>query len=220
MGFLKAPPATMTPEELAGWHPRLFHVTEPGAWASIRRLGLLSTSRLLDLFEVDGAVRQMLETRRRPEAVRLSHSSHGDIVLNDNLPLSEAALAACLDDGLGPADWLRMLNARVFFWADENGLSRLLGAKANRGRARDVLVVDTLSLAQGHGDRMELCPINSGATLRRPARRGLSTFSPLAAHAYDDWRRLRGKRDRILEVVVRGGVTDIERHVLEVRTAS
>lgn len=210
----------MTPDELAARHPRLFHVTEPGAWASIRRFGLLSTSRLLDLFELDVGARRVLETHRRPEAVGLSHPSHGDIVLNDNLPLSEAALASCLDDGLKPADWLRMLNARVFFWADEDGLSRLLGAKANRGRSRDVLVVDTLSLARTHADRMELCPINSGATLRKPARRGLSTFTPLAANAYDDWRRLRGKRDRILEVVVRGGVTDIERHVLEVRTGS
>ena len=219
MGLLEAPP-TMTPEELAVRHPRLFHVTEPGAWPSIRRLGLLSTSGLLDLFEVDPAARRALETRRRPEAVGLSHPSHGDIVLNDNLPLSEAALASCLDDGLKPADWLRMLNARVFFWADEDGLGRLLGAKVNRGRSRDVLMVDTLSLAQVHADRMELCPINSGATLRKPARRGLSTFTPLAAHAYEEWRRLRGKRDRILEVVVRGGVTDIERHVLEVRTGS
>ena len=208
----------MTPDELAARHPRLFHVTEPGAWPSIRRLGLLSTSRLLDLFEVGAGARQALETQRRPGAVRLNHPSHGAIVLNDNLPLSETALAGCLDDGLKPVDWLRMLNARVFFWADEDGLGRLLGAKANRGRARDVIVVDTLGLARAHADRMELCPINSGATLRRPARRGLSTFSPLAAHAYDDWRRLRGQRDRILEVVVRGGVADIERHVLEVRT--
>lgn len=208
----------MTPEELSARHPRLFHVTEPGAWPSIRQLGLLSTRRLLDLFEVDGDRSTALARRRRPEAVPLVHPRHGGAVLNDNLPLSEKALAGCLDDGLTPADWLEKLNERVFFWADGDGLDRLLGARMNRGRRREVIVADTLSLARAHADRIELSPINSGSTLRRPARRGLSTFSPLAAHSYGDWRKLRGKRDRIVEVTVRGGVPDIARHVLEIRT--
>lgn len=208
----------MTPEDLSARHPRLFHVTEPDAWPSVRRLGLLSTSRLLDLFELPGGQRTALETRRRPAAVPISHPRHGTAILNDNLPLTERGLASCLDDGLAPADWLKMLNDRVFFWADADGLDRLLAARANRGRTRAVLVVDTLGLARAHADRMELCPINSGATLRRPARRGLSTFSPLAAHSYEHWRRLRGRLDRIREVVVRGGVPDIDRHVVEVRT--
>ena len=208
----------MTPEDLSTRHPRLFHVTEPGASASIRRFGLLSTSRLLDLFDLSGNERAALELKRRPAAVPLCHPRYGQAVLNDNLPLSERGLASCLDDGLIPADWLKMLNARVFFWADADGLDRLLTARVNRDRPREVIVVDTLGLARAHADRMELCPINSGATLRRPARRGLATFSPLAAHSYDQWRRLRGRLDRIREVVVRGGVPDIDRYVLEVWT--
>ena len=208
----------MTPEDLSARHPRLFHVTEPGAAASIRRLGLLSTSRLLDMFELPETERAALELQRRPRAVPLHHPRYGRAVLNDNLPLSERGLASCLDDGLTPTDWLRMLNDRVFFWADAEGLARLLTARVNRDRAREVLVLDTLGLARAHADQVELCAINSGATLRRPARRGLATFSPLATYSYDQWRRLRGRLDRIREVVVRGGVPDIDRYVLEVRT--
>jgi hypothetical protein len=161
--------------------------------------------------------RTALTERRRPAEVALDHPRHGRVVLNDNLPLSEAALAGCLDDRLQPRDWLAMLNARVFFWADESGLMRLLAARMNRGRAREVLVVDTLGLATAHAARMEICPINSGSTIRRPARRGLATFTPLGAMGYAEWRRRRGGRDRILEVTVVGGVPDIARHVIERR---
>jgi hypothetical protein len=207
----------MTPGELADRHPRLFHLTTPGAWPSIAAHGLLSTAGLLDLFEVPAERRDALTARRRPGEVPLSHPRHGAAVLNDNLPLSEGALAGCLDDGLSPADWLRLLNGRVFFWADEDGLARLLNARMNRGRTRGVLVFDTLSLVSAHAARVELSPINSGATIRRPARRGLGTFTPLGALSYRDWQRRRGGRDRVVEVAVRGGIPDAARHLLERR---
>lgn len=207
----------MTPEEVAALHPRLFHVTTPGAWPSITARGLLSTCALLDLFGIDGARRTDLTTRRRPVEVPIAYAQYGDAVLNDNLPLSERALAGCLDDGLRPEDWLRRLNERVFFWDDEAGLNRLLSARMNRDRAREVLVFDTLGLVRANADRVEISPINSGATIRRPAHRGLQTFTPLHATGNADWRRQRGGRDRILELVVRGGVPDFDRHLIERR---
>lgn len=207
----------MSPEELAAKHPRLYHVTDPRALPGILRHGLLPTSGLLSLFEVPAADRPAIERRRRPAGVPLSHPTHGDAVITDNLPLSEAALASCLDDGLAPGDWLAMLNERVFFWADEEGLGRLLGARLNRGRDRAVLVLDTLGVARRHGPRMELSAINTGSTIRRPARRGLSTFVPLHRHGYEAWRRLRGGRDRVREVTVVGGVSDVAEHLVEHR---
>ncbi|GJD94859.1 hypothetical protein OCOJLMKI_2066 [Methylobacterium iners] len=134
--------------------------------------------------------------------------------------MTEPALAKCLDDGLSPADWLALLNQRIFFWCDAEGLARLLGARANRSRAVDVLVADTLGLARAYAHRIELSPINTGATLRKPARRGPSTFTPLLELSFEDWSRKRGRRDRILEVTVIGGVPDIARYVKEVRCVS
>ncbi len=208
----------MTPEDLARLHPRLYHVTAPDAWHSIARLGLLPASALLDLFEADPGRRSALVAKPRLVEARLAHPVLGVATLSDNLPLSERALVACLDGGLTPRDWLRLLNERVFFWAGTDGLARLLGARVNRGRPRAVLTVDTLGLARAHAERVEISPINSGSTIRKPARRGPATFTPLMAMDYVDWRRQRGGRDRILEVVVRGGVPDIARHLVSIRT--
>jgi hypothetical protein len=182
----------------------------------MREHGLLSTSRMLDLFEVRGEERNTIEQRRRPAATPIRHPRLGTAVINDQLPMTEAALEKCLDDDLSPRDWLAILNCRVFFWSDEEGLSRLLGARANKARELDVIVVDTLSLARAYADRIEICPINSGATLRKPARRGRSTFTPLCRLEYEDWSRQRGRRDKIREVTVVDGVPDIERFTLEV----
>lgn len=156
----------------------------------------------MDFFEVEAPERKRLTTARRPSAVPLKHPLYGTMILNDNLPLSEKALESCLDDGLTPADWLRTLNSKVFFWADESGLQRLLGAKMNRGRQREVLVFDTLLVAQAHMDTLCLSPINSGATIRKPARRGRTTFTAAKDHSYAEWRRLRGRSDKVVEITV------------------
>ena len=196
----------MTPEDFASRHKHLYHVTDPAALPSILAHGLLPTSALLTLFDVPAAERAAIERRRRPAGVRLHHPRHGTAAITDNLPLSEAALARCLDDGLAPEDWLLLLNVRVFFWCDEASLGRLLGARLNRNRFRLVLVLDARGLLRDHGDRAELAAINTGSTIRKPARRGFATFTPLARYPYEEWRRLRGGLDRVKEVTVVGGV--------------
>lgn len=205
----------MSPEDLAKLHPRLFHVTEPGAWAGIREHGLLSSASLLTLFKAPPDIRDAALRSRRPLPVPITHPVHGCAVLNDNIPLTEKALSMCLDDGLLPEDWLGMLNTRVFFWPDEASVQTFLGARFNRGKRKEVLAFDTLSLARAHSGRMELCPINSGATIRKPARRGLATFTPLAAMSYAQWRAQRGGRDTIREVTVRDGIPDIASYLLD-----
>jgi len=207
----------MTPEDLARRHPRLFHVTAPGAWPSIAAHGLLPAASRLEVFEVPAAQRAALTVRCRPAKVALDHPRRGRAVLSDKMPPSEAALAGSRDGGRHPGEGLAMLNARVFFRADGAGLARLLAARMNRGRAHQGVVVDALRLAAAHAGRMDLCPINSGSTIRRPARRGAATFTPLGAMGYAELRRRRGGRDRILEVAVVGGVPDIARHVIERR---
>ena len=207
----------MSPEELSARHPKLFHVTLPAMTGSIRRHGLLSTSRLLDLFEMQGAARERLERCRRPGPATLKHPDHGEVILNDQTPMSETALAGCLDDGLSPADWFQMLNKRVFFWGDERRVARLVGARANRERAIEVMVIDTQPLARTYARHIELSPINSGATIRKPARRGLQTFTPLLALSYGSWVRRRGGQDKIVEITVLDGVPDIANYIVDLR---
>lgn len=205
----------MTPEDLAALHPRLFHITTPGALPGILQHGLLPTSALLDLYAVPHPGRDAIEASRRPGSITLHHPVHGAATITDNLPLHVRALEACLDDGLQPVDWFRILNARVFLWATEQGLARLLNARLNRTRPRTVLVFDTFGVARACAGRVEISAINSGATIRRPARRGLETFTPLARHSYPEWRRLRGRSDRILEVTVVGGIPAPALHLVD-----
>ena len=207
----------MSPEALAARHPRLYHLTLAAAVPGILRYGLLSTASLLDLYEIPAADRLSIEGARRPARIEIHHCVHGTATITDNSPLVLASLATCLDDGLTPTDWLRLLNARAFLWANERGLQTLANAQGNRGRQLAILVIDTLGLAREHQTRIEISAINSGATVRRPPRRGLATFTPLAAYSYADWQKRRGKRDRIREVTVLGGVPDIAKYVQAVR---
>jgi hypothetical protein len=206
----------MSPEELAALHPRLYHTTDAANLAGILRHGLLSTSRLLGLFGTPDAERDAFVRRRRRDRVRLEDGAGRVAVVTDNTPLHEGNLARCLDDGLTPADWCAKLNERVFFWADEGNLHRLLNAAASRQRDRLVLVFDTEGVARAYAEQIELSPINSGSSLRKPARRGHATFTPLLRHGYSEWRRLRQGRgekttlDSIKEVTVLGGIENVE----------
>ena len=209
----------MSPENLAARHPRLYHQTAPEAWPLIQAHGLLPATELVARA---GADLRALTRTRRPEGVRLE-ADIGTVEINDNVPLSERALERCLMDGLSPADWCAMLAARVFFWTEARHLARLQGARTNRGRPRLVLEIDTLSFARAHRDRIELSPINSGSTIRKPARRGLHTFAPMRDFAdYRDWSEQRQRlglkrtRDTVKEVVVPGPVSDVAAHVLAV----
>jgi len=208
----------MTPEDLAKRHPRLFHLTLPYLMPVIEQHGLLSTSTMLDGMGPDDASCAAIERARRPAAVPLDHPTLGPIILNNQTPMTEKALAGCLDDGLTPADWLLTLNRQVFFWCSEHGPASVLCARTNRGRTVAVLEVDTLRLAQAYAAQIEISPINSGATIRKPARRGAATFTPLGALPHAAWSRLRGCRDTIRDMTVLSGVPDVTRYVVERRS--
>src|SRR5206468_3625043 len=120
--------------------------------------------------------RDLCESHRRPRRVVVPQPGHVAATLRDQIPMHEAKLADCLDDGLVPADWYRILNRKVFFWCAERQVEKLLCARAYRDRPHLVLVVDTRRLIDAHRDDVRLAFINTGATLFNPARRGRSTF--------------------------------------------
>jgi hypothetical protein len=205
----------MTPQELAQLHPCLYHVAAEGALGSIWKMGLLPTAELLQKFDVGHQQFQTLTQSRRANAVKITHAKFGDVEINDNVPLTESALSKCLDDNLAPADWLQMLNKRVFFFPEEDSARSLSRARLNLHRKKTVVVVDTLRLAESYAENMEICPINSGSTIRKPARRGLATFSPLLKYSYSEWRGLRGQRDQIKEVIVTCGIPDVKNFAID-----
>jgi hypothetical protein len=198
--------------------PTLYHMAECGSWPSIRLHGLLSTSALLDHWDVKGGQREAIEAVRRPENVVLGHPILGRAVVRDQKPMDDAGLRRCLRDGLTPSDWYRLLNDRVFFWLTRKRLHGLLKAKPYRELEHDVLELDTAALVSAHQTRITLSPINSGATKPFPAARGRDTFLPISDYPYADWRTRRAAGERVVELSVVGGVRDVERFVRRATT--
>ena len=153
----------MNGEQLASRYPVLYHMAEDGSWEGIRRLGLLSTSALLDRFEMEGERRRRIESARRAEMETIEHPEHGRAVIRDNKPMQETVLERCLR-GMTKREWYETLNRRVFFWVDRKRLLKLLGARAYRDRPHLVLELDTEELLRRHAEKVTLSPINSGAT--------------------------------------------------------
>jgi hypothetical protein len=198
----------MRPEEIAEHYPRLFHMANVGSWPSIRLHGLLSTQALVDLYGIDGDLRERILRSRRAESIPLEREGMDRAVVRDQLPLREKTLEKCLTD-MTLEQWLETLNSRVFFWLNEPHLEGLLGARAYRGDAHDVITVDTAALVERDRAKIRLSPINSGSTLYKPTPRGSQTFMPIADYPFIERRRARGN-DAIVELAVEGGVERIE----------
>jgi hypothetical protein len=112
--------------------------------------------------------------------------------------------------------WLSALNERVFFWLHPQRLDQLRHARRNRGRAHDVLVIDTASLLGAHGPRVQLSAINSGSTLYPNApQRGTGTFQPIRDYPYAERLRGRTPQTAVVELAVPGGVRDLAGHVID-----
>jgi len=199
----------MEPDELVSYYPRLYHMAADGSWESIARHGLLSTTSLLDLFEIKGELRTDLESRHRPESVAIDHPRYGRAWIRDQKPMDDAGLRRALEDGLEPEQWYRILNRRVFFWLREERLSRLLNARAYSSRPHTVLTIDTAAVVAAHADAITLSPINSGATKPFPWPRGRSTFLPIRDYPFQERRATRPIAEAVVELAVTPAVPGI-----------
>lgn len=211
-----AVPPVLTPDYLVERWPQLFHMAEAGSWPAIQQHGLLSTTALLDLYEIEGDERDRLESARRPESIAIHHPVHGTSWIRDNKPINEKVLRRTLA-GMTEPEFYRLLNGRVFLWLTETRLHRLRSAPPYRSRPHDVLVVSTERLFAAHGDRVELSPMNSGAV--HPAAdypRGTGTFSRIDEYPWAQ-RRKTAPSEPIVEVTVPYAIPHITDLVVEVR---
>jgi hypothetical protein len=203
-------------DELLADCPTLYHMAEHGSWASIRRHGLLSTSALLDLYEIKGARRVQIEERHRSAGIPLDHPRLPRAIIRDQIPMDDGGLRRCLPESMTPFDWYRLLNKKVFFWFTRERLLRLLNAAAYRDKTHDVVEVDARRLVEAYYDQIWLCPINSGCTKPMPHPRGEDTFRRINDYPYSMWRAKRKKGERVVELAVEHSVPDIPKFVKRV----
>lgn len=203
----------ITQEQFLALYPRLYHMAQAGSWSSIRQHGLLSTSALLDHFEVNGTKREAIEYKHRPECVEITHPVYGRAIIRDQKPMSEKALLKCLV-GTTPREWYGLLNRRVFFWVTEHRVLTLLGARAYKDLDHDVLTIDAGALLKRYTTRIALSPINSGSTVYNPQPRGSDLFRPLDSYPFE-MRRKYGK-NAVAELTIDHSVPDLRDFVIKV----
>lgn len=198
-------------ETLFEMYPKLYHMAEAGTWESIQRRGLLSTSAVLDLFNLKGNQRNAYEVEHRSEMLSVPHRQREQIVLRDQKPMPPGRLRLALTDGTTPEQWYQLINGKVFFWAEHHRLLRLLNAYGRD--EHDVLILDTRSLVTAHLENVWLCHMNSGNTLPIPHHRGVHIFKRI-----QDYPVKRGGKPvkDVVEVLVDRGVPDISEHTLKV----
>lgn len=207
----------ITVEELLERYPVLYHMASHGAWPMIQKHGLLSTERLVTLFEVPEPRRSLLLRTQRRASEPLHHPKHGDAVLRDQKPLSAKNLGRCLTDCDAPT-WYGILNERVFFWLDPKRLLTLMSATEYAGKVHTILEIETAGIVKAHAERIELAHMNTGNTLPFPHPRGRTTFRRLQDYDYERRRRL-ANYSAVVELTVLGGVEDIKKHIIKVEHA-
>jgi len=195
-------------------YPSLFHMAEAGSWRSVREHGLLSTTALLDLFEIDGPKRREIETQWRPTGVPIHHPIHETAVIRDQWPMPPEHLAKGLD-GVSPQQWYEFLNRRTFLWLSEQRLMRMLNASPYRDAAHDVLTLDTRAFVDEYVDRIMVCQINSGFAMPmfgKVTPRSFETFQTI------EQRAAAGRLGGLAELTVEYAAPDAWRFVTSVES--
>ena len=192
----------LVPTRFAPRH--FYHLAEPANWPSIRRHGLLSTERLLDLAKVTENEREAILCQHRPESIVLASG----VIIRDQKPMPPLLLARALPKDVSPCEWYRFLNRFVFLWSNRERVERHLGAC---GRPQILLAFDAPQLLEQLGDTIYLSPINSGNARRRPAPRSTDTFVPYREWIKSGWRAINGESRRRsgppAEILVEGNLT-------------
>jgi hypothetical protein len=204
--------------QLCQRYPVLYHMASFGSWPLIKKHGLLSTSKLVELFEVPEPRRTELLSQQRRRSEPITHPSYGTAILRDQKPLSAKNLTRCLVDCDAPT-WYRLLNERVFFWLDQERLMTLMSAREYSEKQHTVLQVNTASLVERYEKTIELAHMNTGNTRPMPHPRGRLTFRKMDDY---DYQRRRSLPDysAVVELTVLGGVPDISQDLLRVENAA
>ncbi|QQU70316.1 hypothetical protein I6I45_10140 [Pseudomonas fluorescens] len=201
-------------EKLIELYPRIYHMAERGAWDSIRTRGLMSTTAVLDHLAVADGERARYESEHRGQKMDVKSGDPSSIVLRDQKPMPEGRLITALTGGTTPRQWYELINGKVFFWAEEQRLHGLLGARDYRKLEHDVLTLDSSTFIPAYAEAIWLCHMNSGNTWPMPHRRGTEIFCKVVDYPVT---RTGKPKKKVVELVVDYAVPNIADYVLEVR---
>lgn len=196
---------------------RAFHVADAENWSAIQRSGLHSADALIDQAGLSGSDGEPFRAYRS-QGMRLPSGA----LIRDQCPMPPSALTRCLDAGLSPEAWYKLVNSKVFFWLHIERLNRHLAACA--ARPQIVVAIDLHALLIRHGDRAFVTPFNVGNARRRAAPRGHRTFVPLNTWLSTRWESetregcpARARSHPPAEIAIEGSVPDLTDLIVEMR---
>jgi hypothetical protein len=187
-------------------------MAEDGSWPNILKYGLLSTTAILDKWEIVDNERNRLESQLRPKIITLNHKKYGEAKLRDQKAMKPDLLSKCLPKNISIEDWCRYINGKVFFWTNWSDLKIFLSAQSYINKPHVVITLDTIRLVNSYRKKITLSDMNTGSTFPRkgkiePEQRDFSTFKKIAD--FDaPW---------VKELSVDYGIIDIANFVLSVK---
>jgi hypothetical protein len=127
--------------------------------------------------------RARLLTQPRRESCRLIVHDI-EVVLRDQGPLfARRNLTLIMGDGMSVADWIEILNKRVYLFASAAVLKKVLDKYVDRDGGQEVITFDRRRLVDVYRHRIELSAQNTGAVARvsgpqkyRETFKSISTF--------------------------------------------
>jgi hypothetical protein len=170
----------MTPEQFLDRCKVICHVGPAGVWEQITNHGFRTAEQLIMEADLTDEERQRLLSTPRRESVLLNVNGE-KVTLRDQSPIfARKDLKAALDSGLDVSDWIRLLNQRVYFFADQTSMQKVLDKYVQADGAQDVVWLSPLKLVQTEGIRLQLSSTNTGAIARRSGpQKTADTFVPL-----------------------------------------
>jgi hypothetical protein len=189
----------------------LYHMSEKNQWTNIQKLGLWSTSALLDICGYTGDERLKIESQLRRNKVSIKHPTHGVLVLRDQVPMFDwpeqgIYLDKLLEDNVTRQDWLKFLNGKIFFWVSRYELNKMLCARQYRDKPQWIITVDTRALLEQYVENAYVSDQNTGS-LYSGRKRGPSTFMPFVESPV---------KSNIIELAIDYGIPNISDFTISV----
>ena len=189
---------------------QLWHIAPAGAWEVIAQRGIRTAEQLIRAADLTEEARTELLTQPRAKDVTLMVDG-SQVILRDQEPLTRHPdLPSIMDEGLTVADWVGLLNSRVFLFTAAAPMKTFLAKYTEIHGAQDRISFSPMRVSQLPAGTLELTTKNTGAIARsKGVQKRRDDFLPMS--------RVPGTASP-KEVTIVGGLDDlssitrVERH--------
>ena len=160
---------------------QLWHVAPGGAWDAIAAKGLRTAEQLINAATLDDEERTRLLTEPRPEDVTLDVDGTKVLLRDQGALTRHPDLPSIMEEGLTVADWVGLLNRRVYLFTSAAAMKTLLAKYAELHGTQDRISFSPMRLSQVVAGQLELTTTNTGAIARsKGVQKRRADFLPMS----------------------------------------